>query len=120
MTNGSASNPITLTNCFDAAGRLQTVTSSLSGATYPQSLFAAQISGIATCQGLSTADVPSSSTPPYTAFGTLQAFIYGNSGVTLKRGFDKRLRLINEMDVSVAPPTPGSATVLITGSEQSQ
>lgn len=119
LTNGSASNPIVFTNCFDTAGRLQTMTSSLTGATYPQSLFAAQSSSATTCPGSSTAVVSGSSPAPYTASGALQDFIYGNTAVTLNRSYDLRLRLMKEMDVSIAPPTPGSATAVITGSEQS-
>ena len=117
-TNGSSSNPITLSNCFDAAGRLQTlqgVAPNMTGVAYPQSLFAAQTSAAGSCSGTNSAG----SLAPYTAFGALQNFLYGSSAVTLNRGYDSRLRLINETDVSITPPTPGTATVLITGSEQS-
>jgi YD repeat-containing protein len=97
---------LTFTNCFDAAGRLQGVTSNWIDPAHPQALFAAP---------------PNSSQPSYASFGGLLSATFGN-GVTLSRTYDNRLRITVEKDTgsAVGSPTSGSATVTITGAEQSK
>jgi YD repeat-containing protein len=90
---------LTFINCFDAAGRLLSVTSNWSDSTHPATLFSA---------------------PSYAAFGGLTGASYGN-GLTLKsRTYDNRLRVTGEIDTGNGPTVavPGSATVPITGTEQ--
>jgi YD repeat-containing protein len=103
-SNGVASVPITLTNAYDSAGRLSTVTSSVTQ--YPTSLFAAS---------------QSSATPGYSPAGGLMNATFG-TGLTLFRTYDSRLRITGEIDTgnTVQPPTPGAATISITGSDQHQ
>jgi YD repeat-containing protein len=98
---GPASTPITLTNTFDSSNRLQTLTSNWSNSgVFPATLF---------------------SSPSYAASGGLTGAIFG-SGLTLSRAYNNRLRITGETDTGsiVSAPTPGSATVTINGSEQSQ
>ena len=99
-TPGAGSSPLTFTNGFDEAGRLQSTTSSWSDAQHPSALFGAQ-----------------SYMPP----GSLANATYGN-GLTVSRSFDKRLRITGETDTgaTVNSATSGTATVAITGAEQSQ
>jgi YD repeat-containing protein len=103
-SNGVASLPITLTNAYDSAGRLSTVTSSITQ--YPTSLFAAS---------------QSASSPGYSPAGALMNATFG-TGLTLFRTYDSRLRITGEIDTgnTVQPPTPGAATISITGSDQHQ
>lgn len=116
-TNGIAStpaataNPLTFTNAFDSAGRLQTLTSNWSDTTHPATLFSAQTGQTTPCQNSWSA--------PYAPFGGLVNAMYG-SGLTLNRAYDKRLRTTCETDTGSIVPTPtsGSATVTITGTEQ--
>ncbi|MGA7317474.1 MAG: hypothetical protein WBX22_26290 [Silvibacterium sp.] len=107
--NGISS--IGFTNAYDGVGRLQTITSSWDDATHPPTIFSAQTASSSPC----------GQTPSYTAFGGLMNAVLGN-GLTLSRSFDKRLRSNCETDTGsvVASPTSSSATVAITGSEQSQ
>jgi YD repeat-containing protein len=97
---------LTFASCYDGAGRLQSLVSNWIDPTHPTSLFAVD----------STV-----SSPPYAAFGGLTGAIFGN-GLMLNRTYDKRLRITGETDSGgiVVIPTPGSATVTITGSEQSR
>jgi YD repeat-containing protein len=99
--------PFLFTNTFDSAGRLQTVVSNwttnyTTNATnvFPAALF---------------------SNPSYAAFGGLTSATFG-SGLTLSRTYDNRQRVISETDTGTGATagTPGSATVTITGSEQTQ
>jgi len=100
--------PFLFTNTYDGAGRLQTVgsnwtTNYVTGATnvFPATLF---------------------SNPSYAAFGGLTNATYGNR-LNLTRTYDNRLRITSENDQrgsGATASTPGSATVTITGSEQSQ
>jgi conjugative relaxase-like TrwC/TraI family protein len=92
-------------NCFDGANRLQTVTSNWYDGTHPATLFSAQ----------------SSSPPAYAPFGGLQNAAFG-SGLTLSRTYNNRLWITGETDTGsvVSSPTSASATVAITGAEQSQ
>jgi YD repeat-containing protein len=95
--NGISS--IQFTNAYDSAARLLTVTSSWDDETHPPTLF---------------------STPSYNPAGGLTGATYG-AGLTLSRTYDKRFRVTGETDTGVvASPTSGSATVTVTGSEQSQ
>lgn len=92
-------------NCYDGAGRMASVTSNAGSG--PTSLF--------TTQG-------------YAPFGALTNATYGSSGsssnaVTLTRTYDPRtMRITSETDLGNSPSsnTNGSATVTITGAEQSQ
>jgi len=110
-TNGvgpkPAAAPFIFTNTFDGAGRLQTLTSNwttnyVNGMPniFPASLF---------------------SQPTYAAFGGLTGATFG-SGLTLSRTYDNRLRITGETDTGTGATsaTPGSATVNITGAEQSR
>ena len=104
-TNGlantpGATNPVWFANTYDGASHLNSITSSWNDATHPSPLF---------------------SSPLYSASGALTNAIYGSS-VGLSRTYDNRLRITGETDTGtiITGATPGSATVTITGSEQSQ
>jgi hypothetical protein len=109
--------PITFTNTFDGAGRLQTVGSSwTNGSVFPGTLFSPP-----TLQGQQSSTYCTDQTDQYAAFGGLMNAQFGG-GLTLNRSYDKRLRTTCENDVGsgATQATPGSATVSITGSEQTQ
>jgi YD repeat-containing protein len=124
ITDGTTLSPtatpaatITFTNTYDNAEHLVSVTSNWadpSGSTsptHPSPLFSVPTSTI-------TPPRPNSISVPYTAFGTLANATYG-SGLTLNRAYDNRLRLTCENDVGGnTAATSGTATVIITGSEQ--
>jgi YD repeat-containing protein len=97
-TPGAGSMPLTFTQLFDSAGRLQTLTSTWSDGTHPSSLFSA---------------------PTYAPPGPLTYAAYGN-GVKLNRIFNSQLLPTSESDIinGAAAATPGSATVIVTGAEQ--
>jgi len=102
-TPGAGSIPLTFTQIFDSAGRLQNVTSTWSDNTHPATLFSAQ-----------------SYAPP----GVLTGAIFGN-GITLGRVFNPQLLPNSETDTTNSGggngsivAVPGSATVTITGTEQ--
>jgi hypothetical protein len=116
-TNSSATTAPTLTfaNCYDSAGHLQALNSNwydLSG--HPSILFTA---------------LPNSSNPSYTAFGALKNATFSVypffTALTLNRSYDNRLRIIGETDIGgsssgSSPMTGASATILITGAEQTK
>lgn len=118
QTPASQATLLTFTNAFDSGGRLQTVTSNWSDSTHPATLFSAGSQSSTLCSG--------SSSSPYAAFGGLMNATYGigssSSGFTLNRTYDQRLRTNCELDLgsSSTAATNGSATVTITGIEQSQ
>jgi hypothetical protein len=89
---------LTFVNCYDSAGRLQSVTSNAGAG--PTSLWSEQ---------------------GYAPFGGLGIAAYGISAVSLTRGYDNRLRVTSEKDMGNSPSaaTSGNATVTITGAEQS-
>jgi len=91
---------LTFVNCPDSAGRLHSVMSNWVDNTHPLWLF---------------------SSPLYAAPGGLTNATYGNR-LNLTRSYDNRLRITGENDQGSGAmvATPGSATVTITGSEQSQ
>jgi len=103
-SNGIGSVPITLTNSYDAVGRLATVTSNITQ--YPSSLFTAS---------------QSAASPGYSPAGGLMNATFG-TGLNLVRTYDSRLRITGEIDTgnTVQPPTPGTATISITGTAQHQ
>ncbi len=107
--------PITFTNTYDGAGRLQTLTSSwTNNGVFPVTLFSPPTAMPSTpCANAITAQ--------YAPFGGLANAAFGN-GLTLNRAYDKRLRTTCENDVGTGttPATSGSATVTITGSEQTK
>jgi len=110
----SSGSPITFTSSYDGSGRLQTLTSSWSNNNaYPLALFSPPSSS-------QTMPCQNSITGQYAAFGGLANALYG-SGLSLNRTYDKRLRTNCEMDTGniATSPTAGSATVTITGAEQS-
>jgi hypothetical protein len=82
--------------------------------TSPWALFAAQTGQISSCP-------ISLSSVPYAASGALQNAAYGYNGMTVNRTFDSRMRTLTETDTGGArsSPTTGSATITITGAEQS-
>jgi hypothetical protein len=111
--SGPGSTPITLTNTYDGAGRLEQVTSSYTNnGALPGTLFKPYTA---------SAPCPNSITSQYTAFGSLANAQLG-SGLTMNRAYDKRLHVNCEIDTGSigASATSGSATVTITGSEQTQ
>jgi YD repeat-containing protein len=91
---------LTFTNCYDAAGQLSLV-----------------LGVSASCS--SPTGMQLFSSPSYTAAGGLSAATYG-TGLTLSRTYDSRLRITGETDTgnSVANPTPGTAKITITGTDQ--
>jgi len=109
----AAGTTLAFTSAFDAAGRLQAMTSNWSDATHPGVLFTAQTGQSTPCLNSSSA--------PYSGFGGLMNAAYGY-GLVLNRSYDNRLRTTCETDTgSVAgTSTSGSVTVSITGSEQSK
>jgi len=119
-TDGTTPSPTTpgttLTFSFslDSTPHLLTVTSNWSDSSHPTSIFSAQAAPTnAPCQGSLT-------TAPYYPFGGLVGATYGK-GATLNRSYDSRLRLTCESDVgSNAAATSGTATVTITGAEQTK
>jgi len=123
-TDGVTPNPttsgttLTFTNCIDAANRLQTLSSNWIDSTHPQSIFSAQGVGSTPCASTSSTTLTAT---PYGAFGGLTNAMLGK-GLTLTRAYDNRLRITAETDTGgvTAAATTGSATVLVTGSEQSQ
>jgi YD repeat-containing protein len=106
--------PITFTNTCDSAQHLVTLSSNWAdSANHPSPLFSVPASTTSLpCTGSIAA--------PYTAFGALSNTTYG-SGLTLNRAYDLRLRLACENDVgSNSAATSGTATVTITGAEQTK
>jgi YD repeat-containing protein len=99
-TPGAGASPLTLGQSFDEAGRLQTVTSTWSDGTHPATLFSA---------------------PAYAPPGALTNATYG-SGIKLTRNFNGQLLPTSEIDTinGAVAATSGSATVTITGTEQSK
>lgn len=101
VTPGAGSNPLTFTQAFDEAGRLQSVMSSWSDSTHPSTLFSA---------------------PMYAPPGMTTGAIYGN-GIILGRVYNPNLLPVSETDKTNSGTgngvaTPGSATVTVTGAEQ--
>lgn len=117
-TNGIATTPtvgtLLFTNTFDNAQHLLTQVSNWNDATHPQSLFSAQSGSSPPCS-------PSATAYPYAAFGGLMNASFG-SGLTFNRSYDNRLRTNCENDTgkTVSGGTGGSATVTITGLEQTK
>jgi YD repeat-containing protein len=115
-TDGSTPSPttsettLTFTNAYDSAGHLVSLTSNWIDGTHPGTLFSPPTGPSTTC---------SSSSSQYTPFGALQNAAFG-SGLTLNRGYDPRLRMTCENDVGSNAATSGTATVTITGAEQSK
>jgi YD repeat-containing protein len=116
-TNGITSTPVvntlSLTNLFDQAGRFQGLLSNWTDATHPTTLYSAQTATATPCAG--------SQTYPFAAFGGLLNASYGG-GLTLNRGHDTRLRTTCENDTGslLTSATSATATVAITGEEQSK
>jgi YD repeat-containing protein len=114
-TSGAGpSGPITFTNTYDGAGRLQKLASNYTNSSlYPDTLFSPPSAQSIPCAN--------SFTTQYTPFGGLANAGLGN-GLSLNRSFDNRLRTTCETDTGsiVTSSTPGSATVTITGLEQSK
>lgn len=115
-------NPITFTSTFDGAGRLQTLMSSwTNNNVFPPTLFSPPATGQST-------PCVKSFTTQYAPHGGLANAAYGipanvTVGVlTLNRAYDNRLRTTCETDTGTGttPATSGSATVTITGSEQTK
>ena len=104
--------PITFTNMYDGAGRLQTLTSSwTNNGVFPVTLFSPPTA-------VPSTPCANAITTQYAPFGGLANAALGN-GLTLNRAYDKRLRTTCENDTgSVGNATGGSATVTITGAEQ--
>ncbi|WP_348261042.1 hypothetical protein P8935_14660 [Telmatobacter sp. DSM 110680] len=100
-TNGITTTPvvgsITLSNSYDGAGRLSTLTSSWNDGSHPPSIFAAQAlpSQALQCQQ------PVSS--PYSPFGGLANAVLGN-GIALSRTYNTRLRVTCEIDSANSIP----------------
>jgi hypothetical protein len=99
-TPGAGTNALSFSQSFDQAGRLQSVTSSWSDTTHPASIF---------------------SSPSYAPPGVLTNATYGN-GINLVRTFNGQLLPTSETDKTngATAATAGSATVTITGTEQSK
>jgi YD repeat-containing protein len=120
-TNGISVTPsvgtLTLSSAFEGAGHLLSLTSNWTSTTstaYPPTVFSTQTSS-------STLPCPGASAAFYTPFGMLQNATYGN-GVQINRTFDSRLRITCETDTAspIANASAGSATVMISGQEQSK
>ena len=98
ITNTPTVSTLSLTNKFDDAGHLLTVSSNWNDATHPATLFSAQaaLSQARQCPG-------SLATAPYAAFGGLLNATFG-SGLTLSRTYDIRLRASCEIDSGTTGP----------------
>lgn len=98
-TAGGTANPLTFTNIFDGAGRLQSLTGNWNDPTHPSALFNSQF---------------------YFAHGGLGNALLGNGAVNMQRIFDSRLRVTGETDTgsAVLSGTSGTAVVAISGAEQ--
>lgn len=112
-TTPGATSPLTFNEFYDGAGRLQQVSSGTTwtnAATHPGTLFSAQ-PGTGAC----------GSTAAFAPFGGLQNAVYGN-GLAINRSFDQRNRTDCESDTGklVVNATPSTATVTVTGAEQSR
>jgi YD repeat-containing protein len=108
--------PVTFTNTYDSAEHLVSLTSNWADPAppviHPETIFSVPAS-------TTSPPCANSITAPYTPFGSLANATYG-SGLTLNRAYDLRLRITCENDVgSNAATTSGTATVTVTGSEQS-
>jgi YD repeat-containing protein len=103
--------PLTFTSQYDGAGRLQTLSSSWANTQHPGTLFSETV----------PASSPCTQTPSYAGFGGLQNAVLGN-GLALSRSYNSRLRPGCEQGVGslLVNATAGSATISITGAEQSQ
>jgi hypothetical protein len=117
-TNGITGTPsvgtLIFTNTLNGAGRLQSLSSNWSDSAHPQTLFAAQTAQV-------TLPCPNAIPNAYTAGGALANAMLGN-GLYLNQSFDKRLSTACEVGTgnTVTNAIGGSATVSITGSEQSR
>lgn len=120
--------PIVLTYTMSSAGRLQTLTSNMTGnwidgTTWPSTLFSTPAT-LATQPSICANST--SPTPQYAAFGGLMNATFGggtsSTGPTLNRAYDKRLRTTCEIDTgaAVTGATSASATVTVTGAEQTK
>lgn len=122
MSNGITGTPtvgtLTFTYGYDSTGRLQTLKSNWSDSSHPGTLFSAQAPANSPCANGTTA---AAYLAPYTPSGSLQNAALGSS-LTLNRTYDTRLRPTCEIDKAGVVPaaTPASATILITGAEQSK
>lgn len=105
-TPGAGSSPLGFTQTFDEAGRLQIVTSSWNDTTHPATLFSAQ-SG--------------QSTPAFAPFGTVTNSVLGNR-ITVTRAYNSQLLPTSQIGITngAVAATTGSATVTITGAEQTK
>lgn len=109
--------PVTFTNTYDSAQHLVSVTSNWAEPSppliHPATLLAVPASTTSpTCANSIMA--------PYMPYGALANAQYG-VGVTVSRAYDSRMRLTCENDVgSNAGATSGTATVTITGAEQTK
>lgn len=104
-TPGAGSGPLTFNQSFDSAGRLQNLTSTWSDSTHPSTLFSA---------------------PTFAPPGMVTGATYGN-GITLGRVYNSSLLPISETDKTSSGTgggstvaAPGSATITVTGTEQSK
>ena len=104
---------LTFTAQFCGAGRPQIVSSNWNDLTHPVTLFSPTVMPSTICG--------TPSTPQYEPFGGLMNAAFG-SGLTFSRTYDMKMRVSSELDQGngTLPATPSSATVTITGAEQSQ
>lgn len=113
ITKTSSGAQLAFYNAVGGAGRVQTVTSSWADSTHPGTLFAKGSQSTTTCSNASAWQ--------YSPAGALMNAAFG-SGLTFNRTYDSRLRVNCEVDqgTGTTPATPGSATVTITGQEQTK
>lgn len=109
-----ASGGYAMTYTYDYAGKLSTYPSGFGGFSFSNLYDAA-----GRLSSLSSGGTPLFSSPYYTPSGSLSAVQLGSS-IQMNRTFDNRQRVTSETDSgNTVGNTPGSATVSITGSEQS-
>jgi YD repeat-containing protein len=103
-TPGAGNGPLTFTQAFDEAGRLQTMTSTWTDGTHPATLFSTPTAG------------PSFA---YAPPGALINATYGNA-ITVMRNLNGQLLPTSEIDTTngAAQAAGGSAIVTIKGTEQ--
>jgi hypothetical protein len=117
-TNGVANPGVQITNVYDGAARLMTVTSTWSDSEHPPTLFHATAGSTAAC-GLT--GVPAYDAANQLQYAQIAVNAQSQAAFSTTRCYDNRLRPTSETDASLqsAPGMPASTTVTVSGAEQS-
>jgi RHS repeat-associated protein len=117
-TNGVANPGVQITNVYDGAARLMTVTSTWSDSEHPPTLFHATAGSTAAC-GLTS--VPAYDAANQLQYAQIAVNAQSQAAFSTTRCYDNRLRPTSETDASLqsAPGMPASTAVTVSGAEQS-